>query len=347
MRKPCVTLLVISLLILSGCSFFDQHVELSPIDVKKPGSIIGDVLDPKYNPYNYTTESDEEYVFYSDAKGIHKWPIKGGKTLLVLSEEKVRGIALHGAYIYYIKLGLETTVYRIDKDGTNKVPLKTNLEDQRMFIEFIFCLQDTLYICSNLVDDPKKGLVYFLSHIAFDQDELEFFDAPGIPTSRGAYYSAIAEPSSPDAETAPYTLYLISADDNNRELIAGEIWGEPKYLITDNYVFYIRGMSEHSALWRCDLYGQNHVEMIGGNKIYLILNYDDDWIYGYAQQGIVCRINQETGEVEEYPNWPFRSIHPYFNLVGEYLYGFDSEPVSLNDFRMNIGTGKVECATYH
>jgi len=328
-------------MLLSGC-FADGSTGDSPSP---------EILDPYYNPYNRTAASDGDYIYYCDERGINKWPIQGGETQLIV-RGRIINFAIHGSYIYFLEQSNTSSydrLYRTDKDGNARTKITTNHDNELVSIMEIRCLQDALYIRymrSPLHIAEQEHLDgYFSADISADQEHLVFEKACGVPTSRGDFY--IAENDRPSWEVSHYTLYRVYPDNPSRDFIA-EGMSRPKYVITDSYVFYIKGNPENTSVWRCDLDGQNQIEF--RNNIYSIFNYDAKWIYGFTEDEYAYRMNQDTGDLEVYLNWPsYKDKYLdakdayYFNVVGTYLLGSDEgKPI-----KMNVNGGCIEYAPFY
>ncbi|MCL1853182.1 MAG: hypothetical protein FWF88_09155 [Peptococcaceae bacterium] len=347
MRRFYVMVLSASLL-LSGCSFFNQQDEAPLNDVAGSDELIGDVLDPYYNPYNYTTVTDGEYVFYCDAAGIFRWSVTSGETQLIVSEERVRGIVLHNSYVYYI-ISWDSAVYRINKDGKDRIALETSFGNKRILLNTIHCFQDRLYIdCTVNIGEKSDGIInrILITDINDDENELILGEGPVIPTSRGASY--IIENYTTGWEIASHAIYCVYPD-GHRRFIADGILSNPNYLITDNYIFYIKEdpQTSQSIVWRCNLDGENQTILVGGHTIGILMNYDDEWVYGYMQNKALCRIHQASGHIEEYPAWPHYASNPCISIVGSYMYGFeDGYYYGGRVIRMHVDGGDIEYAPF-
>ena len=331
--KKIQALVIVIFLALSGCSFFN-HTDESSSDNVESEEAVGEVLDPYYNPYNLTAVTDGEYIYYYDVSGIYKWPLKGGDTQLLVSNEKIHSITLHNSYIYYLVQNdiLCSILYKINKCGNDPQIVVTRYDDKSSRIyNRITCMQDTLFI-------HMDG--YFSADITFDEDELILHEATGFPTSRGAYYACEAD-SAPNIMEVSLALYRIYPKSKNKDYIIDGIKYYANYLITDNYVYFLK----EDAVWRSDFNGQNKIK-IRDYVLYRLINYDAQWVYGYNAIGnVCCRINQETGEMEEYPNWPYSySSDPHkFDIINNYLYGdYRGEFI-----KMNVNGGDIEYAPFH
>ena len=329
MKKTIVLSLTFSffLLLFSGCVSTRQLEETpsskdpqntNSMFVKPDGS-----LDANYNQYHISTASDGKYVFYTELSGIYKIPVDGNRAQKILSGEAIRALTLHNSTIYYVD-GFH--LCKADKDGCNQTTIETDVETRN--IVQVLCLQDTLHI-SNL-NLNNRAIDYFSCDIKSDPKKIELNELSfGFPTSNGTYYKI---DSLPHVEKS-YAIYRKSP--SGKEEILIDSIDNHKYIITEQYIFY----SHDAGIWRCNQDGQGKRKIADAQNIetFRFVNYDGEWIY-CSDHKTVFRLNQNTGEKEEYPAWHSSS----FDIVNNYLYGYANK----KKIRMNVTGRNVEYSPF-
>lgn len=280
----------------------------------------GDVDEPNFNPYNFLTATDDEYVYYTALTGIFKVPHGGKGAEKLVDGEAIASITLHNSTIYYKD---NADLCRVDKDGSNQRTL-----DIGHRVSSVTCRNDTLYILT--LDDGTLDGVYYAADIASDSDVLTLKKQPkGCLAPNGDFYSREHIEG-----TELSTLYHISFENNKKTAIISDTV-IIDYIVTDQfiYVYEVGG-----NIFKSDLDGQNYTKIL--EPIWQFYNYDNDWVYFKSEDGIE-RIHQYSG-LREPLNWTSR----FFDIVDDYLYGLDYSQSPVNVIRMLLPNGSLEYAPF-